>query len=470
MPALLAEPAPRAARVVALYLLDRVEAERVRLDDTADVEALHDFRVAVRRLRSWLRAYRDVLRDSVGRKMQGRLGALARATNDSRDIEVHREWIAAQRKTLTPSARKGIAPLDRSLAEDKRRADAAFRAVLAADFAPLMARLRKNLSRYPVAVWDHPPGERWAAAAAQRIHDAFLDLRERLTHVEEVDDDAAAHRARIAAKRLRYLLEPLADAVDGVAEAVGLLKEAQDQLGSLHDAHVFARTLRRRAKGDADDVAPRRRKHSARQTAVRRGISVLIQRLQARRDAAWTEFSDRWLATEFARLSELVHGMMLALREIGGAGIEVERKYLLRRIPAEARAAPAVVIDQGYLPGKALVERVRRSRGPDGTTYLRTVKSGAGLARLEIEEPCTAATFKALWPLTKGRRVRKRRHRVADGGRIWDVDVFLDRRLVLAEIELTSSRDDVTMPDWLASCVIREVTDEPQYLNVNLAR
>lgn len=461
--ALLPEPTPRAARAIALHLLDRVEIERLRLDDPTDAEALHDFRVAVRRLRSWLRAYRDDLRDSVGRKALERLGDLARATNDSRDIEVHQGWISAQRKALKARARGGIAAFERSLASEKRRADAAFRAVLAADFAPLAARLRKNLSRYAVAVWDQRPGDRWAITAAARIHDAFLDLRERLAAVEDVDDDAAAHRARIAAKRLRYLLEPIVGAVDGAGESVELLKRVQDQLGSLHDAHVFSRTLRRHAR-------PSRGKAGHGTAASRQGLSALIRRLRARRDRAWAEFSEAWLATDFARLSELVHGLVHALRDIGGAGVEIERKYLLRRAPAEAKAAPAVVIDQGYLPGKALIERVRRSRGPEGTAYLRTVKSGTGLARLEIEEPCSAATFKVLWALTKGRRVRKRRHRVADAGRTWEVDVFLDRRLVLAEIELTSTRDEVPMPEWLAGCVVREVTNEPEYLNVNLAR
>lgn len=470
VPALLMEPTPRAARVIALHLLDRMDAARARLDDPTDAEALHDFRVAVRRLRSWLRAYRDDLRDSVGRKALEQLGDLARATNDSRDIEVHREWIAEQCKTLKPAARAGITALDRSLAADKRRADAAFRAVLTTRFAPVTARLRKNLSRYPVAVWDHRPGDRWAVTAATRIHDAFLGLRERLTRVEDVDDDAAAHRARIAAKRLRYLLEPISGAVDGVAESVELLKRVQDQLGSLHDAHVFARALRRRARDGADRLTRRRRKAGAVTPDSRRGIAALIRRLHVRRDEAWSEFADSWLANDFVRLSDLVHGVVLRLRDTGGGGIEIERKFLLRRVPAEARAAPAVVIDQGYLPGKVLVERIRRSRGPDGTTYLRTVKSGSGLARFEIEEPCSAATFGALWPLTKGHRVRKRRHRVADAGRTWEVDVFLDRRLILAEVELTSTRDDVTIPEWLASSVVREVTDEPAYLNVNLAQ
>jgi CYTH domain-containing protein len=75
-----------------------------------------------------------------------------------------------------------------------------------------------------------------------------------------------------------------------------------------------------------------------------------------------------------------------------------------------------------------------------------------------------------MWPLTKGKRVRKRRYRLADAGQVWEIDEFLDRRLVLAEIELTSARDTVSIPDWLARCVVREVTGEPEYLNHTLAR
>ena len=53
---------------------------------------------------------------------------------------------------------------------------------------------------------------------------------------------------------------------------------------------------------------------------------------------------------------------------------------------------------------------------------------------------------------------------------IWDVDVFLGKNypLVLAEIELDDPRElqDVPIPYW----VTREVTDDPAFYNVNLAK
>lgn len=459
---LLAEPTPRAARMVALALLDRMDAARVRLDDRSDVEALHDFRVALRRLRSWLRAYKGDLNDSVGKRSSRDLRGMARATNESRDLEAHLQWVAAQRGSLRPGMRGDVLRLERMLAAERRRADAAFRATLSASYAAVTARLRKNLSRYPMAVWDQQPGDRWALAAAERMGEAFLDLRSHLVAVEAVEDDDAAHQARIAAKRLRYLIEPLAGAVDGAEEAVDLLKQAQDHLGSLHDAHVFERTLRRHMRVGGAPEGPRREGGG--------GVQLLIERLRTRRDDAWTAFYDGWLAACLPRLAGTVHGIIRSLRDLGGAGIEIERKYLLRRVPAEVRTAPSAVVDQGYLPGKVLVERIRRSKESGAIRYTRTVKTGSGLARVEIEEACSEAVFDTLWPLTKGRRVRKRRYRVADAGRTWEVDVFLDRRLALAEVELASTRDVVKLPDWLADCVVREVTEEPGYANVNLAR
>src|ERR1700752_1484631 len=84
---LLEQPVERAARDVALRLLERAEEERGRLSDGDDPEALHDFRVAVRRLRSWLKAFKQPLRGSVSGKHRGRLRRVAHATNAGRDAE-----------------------------------------------------------------------------------------------------------------------------------------------------------------------------------------------------------------------------------------------------------------------------------------------------------------------------------------------------------------------------------------------
>jgi len=150
---------------------------------------------------------------------------------------------------------------------------------------------------------------------------------------------------------------------------------------------------------------------------------------------------------------------------------EIERKYLLRGQPPRSIGAPSLEIDQGYIPGERIRERVRRTRGASDTRYYRTFKTGTGIQRIEIEEETTQEFFDAVWPLTVGRRVRKRRYLVEERGLVWEIDEFLDRpSLWLAELELEHADQIVAVPQWLAPYVEREVTDDPSYTNRALAR
>jgi adenylate cyclase len=150
---------------------------------------------------------------------------------------------------------------------------------------------------------------------------------------------------------------------------------------------------------------------------------------------------------------------------------EIERKYLLRALPARVVGARALEIDQGYLPGERINERIRRARGADGVRYYRTIKAGSGLERLEVEEETTELFFTTVWPLTRGSRVRKRRYVIEDAGVTWEVDEFLDRDgLWLAEVELEHAEHVATPPEWLRAVIEREVTYDPSYTNHALAR
>lgn len=148
---------------------------------------------------------------------------------------------------------------------------------------------------------------------------------------------------------------------------------------------------------------------------------------------------------------------------------EIERKYLLRALPEEARTAPVHEIWQGWIPGVRLQERLRRIRSGGTERFFRTVKLGRGMSRIEVEEETPADLFERMWPLTEGRRVHKRRYTVAVGALVWEIDDFLDRTLVLAEVELPSEDTPVHVPGWLAPLLEREVTGEDAYVNVNLA-
>lgn len=478
-------PAPAAVSALLQERLDRVEETRARLDGTPDREALHDFRVALRRLRSLLRIYRGLIGQDVPRRLLRRLRRVARATNTSRDLEVKLEWLAGQRAELRPKHQVGHRWLVDRLEQGKREADEAAGGEIADHYPRAVAGLRRRLADLAHRGLGAAPA--FATVTAALLRELEGELEEHLGRVTTIADQEEAHAARIVGKRLRYLLEPLRDVLPGSEELVARCKEMQDVLGEMHDADVAGSLLADameaaaaqggvrvaealRTAGALDPKAIRR----ARRRDPMPGLFALVQRVQARREERWRTFEAEWLAPRRERLLEplLALADRLAAAAPSGPppGVEIERKYLLTGLPERVREEDPVEIDQGYLPGDAIQERLRRVRGRGGVRCFRTVKLGVGVTRQEFEEPVATELFEALWPLTDGRRLTKRRYYVADGAHTWEIDEFTDRDLVLAEVELRSEDERPDFPAWLAPLVAREVTGEGDYVNLNLAR
>jgi CYTH domain-containing protein len=297
--------------------------------------------------------------------------------------------------------------------------------------------------------------------------------------VSGVEDREEAHQARIQAKRLRYLLEPLSPHVEGGKQALGQLKTLQDLLGELNDLALVELTVAAAFEQAALDrahglLAAGRRGDLQEARRVRRetlegGPLVLVRLTEERKRELFADLAAKWLgdqsATQWAELGAVAQRLSASATERA----EIERKYLLREVPAEVRASDCQEILQGWLPGGVVQERLRQARGPSGERFFRTVKLGSGLRRSEFEEEITPELFARLWPLTAGCRVCKRRYAVPAGGLVWEIDEFEDLDLVLAEVELPSENAQVELPDWLSPHVEREVTGEPEYYNRNLA-
>jgi CHAD domain-containing protein len=275
--------------------LDRAAAACERLGDRDDAEALHDFRVALRRLRGTLRAFPEPLAGGVGRRWSRRLGDLAGATGEGRDAEVALAWVEAQRPHLNWRQRRGLRWYVQRLAARKERAYAQVETAVPARFAALAERLRRRLvtpAAAPTAAVAEASGEAAEAAeagttvadageappetppapsapaepppapAAEEPFGALLArtarrrasrLVERLARVRAAGDEGPAHRARIAAKRLRYILEPAEAEATEARKAVRALRRLQDLLGELHDAHLLAHDLEAEGERAARD-------------------------------------------------------------------------------------------------------------------------------------------------------------------------------------------------------------------------
>src|SRR5438128_2493473 len=118
-----------------------------------------------------------------------------------------------------------------------------------------------------------------------------------------------------------------------------------------------------------------------------------------------------------------------------GTNREIERKFLVRKLPGDLTNYPSKEISQGYLVSldDGLQVRLRKS----GECFSLTYKRGTGNVREEREVELTAKQFDALWPATEGKRLVKTRYEIPLGERTVEIDLYHDRHegLIVAEVE-----------------------------------
>lgn len=144
--------------------------------------------------------------------------------------------------------------------------------------------------------------------------------------------------------------------------------------------------------------------------------------------------------------------------------MEIERKFLVRRLPEDMDSYPKHHIEQAYLSADPVV-RVRRL----DDAYILTCKGAGLLAREEREMPLSAAAYRRLLPKAEGTVIEKDRCRIPCGPYTIEMDVFGGALapLVLAEVEFPTEEEATAFqrPDWFGE----EVTYDPAYTNVRLS-
>ena len=236
-PADLLDSKQRVIRVVGRELLAKVREKSENLGVDDDRDAIHGFRVALRRLRSWMRAFDDELGATVRTKVQRRLKRIADATRTSRDCEVHIAWLERFGKSQRGKYQKTTEWLVDDLEAQKAEADLELRKATNKYLERTALQLSQGLSHYIVNLDE--PADAMAFALAKLIRDHAIAASNCLAKVTSVGDRAEAHEARIAVKRLRYIIEPLGGTIGDAETLIEDISKLQDELGALHDAQIF---------------------------------------------------------------------------------------------------------------------------------------------------------------------------------------------------------------------------------------
>ena len=227
-----------------------------------DPEYLHQLRVALRRLRATLSAFR-----ALEPKVQG---LKRRLRSFSRPLGAARDW-----DVFVASLPKGSALAARARVRQRKTRIAARAVVAGAAFNDFLLYGFEWVER---ARWQSssPPMAEFAAAALERLHGKAVKLGERI----DWQAPRERHALRIRVKRLRYACDSLAAcfAAAAVQPYLAALEALQDNLGELNDM-----ALERRLAAELD------------------GAAVLEPRLARRERAAiarlsrdWAAFAERW--------------------------------------------------------------------------------------------------------------------------------------------------------------------------------
>lgn len=153
---------------------------------------------------------------------------------------------------------------------------------------------------------------------------------------------------------------------------------------------------------------------------------------------------------------------------MANGGLEIERRYILRCKPAAeaAEAAEAQVIFQKYA---ADGWRYRQAEHNGTVRYYKTRKASVGSGINEEEEyEIDKHTFlNQCGEILKG--IHKTRYVYEHDGLRFEVDKFHHLDLVIMEVELNDIDQPFTMPSFISSLVLYEITGIKAFSNSALA-
>jgi CHAD domain-containing protein len=317
-------PAAGAAAAILLRLLDTIDANTEGVLDDIDSEFLHDLRVSVRRTRSALKLFGDVLALTPEELAfyAAEFKWVGDVTTPTRDLDVHLLDFADTARGLAAARPEDLEPF-RAYLEGRRRREfrALARALRSPRYTALTQEWRARLNKVqqdsagPAARRTRsgyrykPAGGTAGLLAAERTRTAFAKVAKRGAAITPQSPAQDLHDLRKRCKELRYALEFFAPLHEqgAYAKVVGDLKRLQDCLGEFQDTEVQVEEIRSLAAAMlAAHEAP---------AVTLLAMGEVTAGLAARQQAARADFERR-----FAAFADVAGQRRMAALLRGGAG------------------------------------------------------------------------------------------------------------------------------------------------------
>ena len=144
---------------------------------------------------------------------------------------------------------------------------------------------------------------------------------------------------------------------------------------------------------------------------------------------------------------------------------EIERKFLILNDNWRKEADDGIHMIQGYMGSNEKSSIRIRVNGDSANLNIKSKTLGIQRHEYDYAIPLNEAT-EMLETLCDYPLIEKTRYHVMHDGHKWEIDVFAGENegLVVAEVELSSLEEEISMPDWVGE----DVSDDPRYYNICL--
>lgn len=238
-----------AARKVMLFHFARMLSHEAGARQGEDIEALHDMRVATRRLRAALQVFEDAFEPGALKPFRRGLRAVGRALGTVRDLDVFMEKAQHYTQALPEERRGGLNPLLDHWKNEREIARAEMLKVLDGEaYVEFKRKFNIFLHTPGAGARAIPAGQPTPRTVAEiapvLIYSRLAETRAFAPFLKDAPIELL-HMLRIEFKKLRYTLEYFEEVLGKQARyVINELKLLQDHLGDLNDAQVATQILR----------------------------------------------------------------------------------------------------------------------------------------------------------------------------------------------------------------------------------
>jgi len=247
------EESCKKVRELALRQLNRFISYEAKVLKGDDADAIHDMRVASRRLQQVLDLLYSKPRPQELRRLRRQIRRCRQALGDVRNCDVLLDFVGRSLGRKRSARREAWTAVQHFLL--MRRSESFLRAmrkigkINLADFYVNLKEFLLHDKAHDHSAAHHPHGSGAARPAFAKdltsaLESAWSGFADQVAHSHRNSRPEVIHTARIATKRLRYLLEVFHEfGVAGSADALAWLRQLQKHLGDWHDMEVLEQMM-----------------------------------------------------------------------------------------------------------------------------------------------------------------------------------------------------------------------------------